>query len=231
MKHVPALGCMPVSIAPCDKLNQETMSNSHLLDDFSYTFHSMNKDQSRRFKCKCFRSEEACTATIKILVDGSIVSSGQHTDGCSRRNGKTVVRREANFDGGDVTHSMHQWVEERCLSVQHSHKTATAIWQDCVAHFSKICGDNFSGLSRDQVTKLVHNTRNRVYGTNAIAKVELHYTGSKSHAFLQQSTIFSDKKGSQRMMAFSSKELLSLLEYPKVNICVVLFTHLFQQKF
>jgi len=85
------------------------------------------------------------------LVDGSIISSGQHTDGCSRKNGKTVVLREANFAGGDVTHSMHQWVEERCLSVQHSHEIAKTIWQDCVAHFSKTCGDNFSGLSRDQV--------------------------------------------------------------------------------
>ena len=33
------------------------------------------------------------------------------------------------------------------------------------------------------------------------------------------------------MMAFSSKELLSLLEYPEVKSYVVLFTHLFQQKF
>ncbi len=47
------------------------------VDGFSYTFHKMNKDQSRRFKCKCFHSEEACTATIKILVDRSIISSGQ----------------------------------------------------------------------------------------------------------------------------------------------------------
>jgi hypothetical protein len=212
-------------------LNQESKSNSHLLDGFSYTFHKMNKDQSRRFKCKCFCSEEECTATIKILVDGSIISSGQHTDGCSRKNGKTVVLREANFAGGDVTHSMHQWVEERCLSVQHSHEIAKTIWQDCVAHFSKTCGDNFSGLSRDQVTNLVHNNRNRAYGTNAIPKVELQYTGSKWHVFLQQSKLFSDKKGCQRMMAFSSKELLSLLEYPKVNECVVQFTHLLQPKF
>jgi len=69
--------CLRVSIAPCDMLNQESKSNSHLLDGFSYTFHKMNKDQSRGFKCKCFHSEEACTATIKILVDRSIVSSGQ----------------------------------------------------------------------------------------------------------------------------------------------------------
>lgn len=215
-----------VSNAHCDTLKQEKKSNSHLLGGFAYTFHKQNKDESRRFKCKCFRSEEACTASIKILADGSIESSGQHTDGCSRKNGKTVVLREANFAGGDVTDLMHQWVEDRCVSVQHSHETAKAIWQDCVTHFTETCGDNFSGLSRDQVTKLVQNARNRAYGTNAIAKVEMQYSGSKSHAFLQQSTIFSDKKGSQRMMAFSSKELLSLLEYPKVNECVVNFSHL-----
>jgi hypothetical protein len=57
---------------------------------------------------------------------------------------------------------IQQWVEEHCLSVGHSHKTAKVIWQECVNHISESFGNNFSGLSREQVSKLVHNTRNRL---------------------------------------------------------------------
>jgi hypothetical protein len=213
-----------MSAVPCDTLQQKKKSNSRVLDGLSYTWHKTNKDGSMRYKCKCNRSEENCTASIKVLVDGSVELSGQHTDGCYRKNGKTIVHQEDSLAGGDVTDYMQQWVEERCLSVDHSHKTAKVIWQECVDHISESFGNNFSGLSREQVSKLVHNTRNRSFGTDVISKVERQYGGSKSHAFLQHSAMFSDVKVSQRMMAFSSKELLSLLVYPKVNECVMNFS-------
>jgi hypothetical protein len=47
----------------------------------------------------------------------------------------------------DVEDLMHQWVEERSVSSDHSHQTPKIIWQDCVAHFPEHFGKTFVGLS------------------------------------------------------------------------------------
>ncbi len=73
------------------------------------------------------------------------------------------------------------------------------------------------GLSRYQVTKLVYNAHQAAYGFDAIAKVEQLYSSCKGKAFLQYSAIFSDFKGAQRIIVFSTKELMSFLVYPKVS--------------
>ena len=112
---------------------------------------------------------------------------------------------------------MHQWVEKRSVSSDHSHQAPKSIWQDCVAHFREHYGESFVGLSRYQVSKLVYNARQAAFGYDTIAKVEQLYSSCKGKAFLQYSAIFSDNKGPQRIMVFSTKELMSLLEYPKVS--------------
>ena len=73
------------------------------------------------------------------------------------------------------------------------------------------------GLSRYQVSKLVYNACQAAFGFDAIAKVEQLYSSCKGKEFLHYSTIFSDFKGAQRIMLFSTKELMSLLVYLKVS--------------
>ncbi len=73
------------------------------------------------------------------------------------------------------------------------------------------------GLSCYQVSKLVYNARQAAFGCDAMAKVEQLYSGCKGKAFLQFSAIFSYFKGAQRIMVFSTKELMSSLVYPKVS--------------
>ena len=128
----------------------------------------------------------------------------------SRVNGATILN-------DDVQDLMHQWVEKRAVSSDHSHQAPKSIWQDCVAHFCEHYGESFFGLSCYQVSKLVYNARQAAFGCNAMAKVEQLYSSCKGKAFLQYSAVFSDFKGAQRIMVFSTKELMSLLVYPKLS--------------
>ena len=150
------------------------------------------------------------------MPDGAVIPRGEHAPGCMRRNGIDLSRVKTILNDG-VQDLMHQWVEKRSVSSDHSHQAPKSIWQDCVAHFREHYGESFVGLSRYQVSKLVYNARQAAFGYDTIAKVEQLYSGCKGKAFLQYSAIFSDNKGPQRIMVFSTKELMSLLEYPKVS--------------
>ena len=159
-----------------------------------------------------------CNATIKVMPDGAVIPRGEHAPGCMRRNGIDLSRvKGATIINDDVRDLMYQWVEKRSVSADHSHQAPKGIWQDCVAHFCEHYGKSFVGLSRYQVNKLVYNARQAAFGSDAIAKVEQLYSSCKGKAFLQYSAIFSDFKGAQRIMVFSTKELMSLLVYPKVS--------------
>jgi hypothetical protein len=189
-----------------------------LYNGFTFTLHKANDDGSKQMRCSCHRAEKECTAIIKIMPDGAVISRGNHAPGCMRRNGIDLSRaKEATILNDDVKDITHQWVEERSVSSDHSHQTPKIIWLDCVAHFRESFGESFVGLSRYQVSKLVYNARQAAFGFDAVSKVEGLYSGSKGKAFLRYSAIFSDNKGPQRMMVFTTKELLSLLEYPKVR--------------
>ncbi len=74
----------------------------------------------------------------------------------------------------------------------------------------------FASMSHDRVSNLVHNAHNRAHGGNFITKVEAQFSGSTNTAFLHDHQMFCDVKGPLRMFCYSTKELLSLLEYPKV---------------
>ncbi len=163
-------------------------------DGFGYTFHHVNKDGSIYRKCKCHCSDKLCNAAVKCLVDGSVIASGEHGPGCFHRNGRNVV---APASGGDASDMMHQWVEERCLSQKHSYDSAKTVWNDCIAHFTDMFGDNFAGMSWDQVADLVHDTPNRAHGGNFISKVEAQFSGNTNTAFLRDHRMFCDVNGSQ----------------------------------
>ena len=64
---------------------------------------------------------------------------------------------------------------------------------------------------------LIKNTRTKQIGGDAIGKVEADHCGSKQHTFCRHSSVFSDKKGSQRMMAFSVPKLITHLSHAMVR--------------
>jgi len=72
-------------------------------------------------------------------------------------------------------------------------------------------------MNRQQVEKLVDNTRRRDLGGDAIGRVEKQYGGNIDSAFLRHSSTFVDEKCMQRMMCFSLPALLSLLVYTQVS--------------
>ena len=189
-----------------------------LHDGFQFTLHRANEDGSKRMRCSCHRAEKKCNAVIKVMPDGAVIPRGEHAPGCMRRNGIDLSWvKGATILNDDVQDLMHQWVEKHSVSSDHSHQAPKSIWQDCVAHFCEHYGESFVGLSRYQVSKLVYNARQAAFGYDTIAKVEQLYSSCKGKAFLQYSAIFSDNKGPQCIMVFSTKELMSLLEYPKVS--------------
>ena len=151
------------------------------------------------------------------MPDGAVISCGKHAPGCMRRNGIDLSRAEGATLNDNVEDLMHQWAEKHSVSSDHSHQTPKIIWQDCVSHFCERFGESYVGLSRYQVSKLVYNACQAAFGFDAVAQVEGLYSGNKGKAFLRYSAIFSDDKGPQRMMVFTTKELLSLLEYPNVS--------------
>jgi hypothetical protein len=83
----------------------------------------------------------------------------------------------------DCRDAMHQFVEERCTSDEYKSVHPEVIWQDTCSHFQLFAGKNYIGLTKNQVKKLVYNTRNRTFGDNVISKVEAHWSGSNKTAF------------------------------------------------
>jgi hypothetical protein len=91
------------------------------------------------------------------------------------------------------------------------------IWEKVNLEFIKEYGENYQGLWRDQVTKLVYNERRAETGVNAICEIEIEYSGRSQMAFLRQSTMYHDKDKVQRMMCVAVPQLLKLLLYAKVS--------------
>jgi hypothetical protein len=118
--------------------------------------------------------------------------------------------------GNDCTDQMHQWVKEQAIHPDHLHDTPVIVWHDCVAHFMKEVGPNFSGLDKSQLCNLVHHSREQVFGGNAISKIESQYSGTSKSTFLRYSSTFSHEKKMQHVMCFALPQLLKLLLYPLV---------------
>jgi hypothetical protein len=167
---------------------------------------------------------------LKEFDGGTMAFTGKHAPGCLRRNGKQVPLPSTSSNCSD---QMHQWVEQRATHPDHLHDPADLIWRDCVAHFTEVIGPNFNGLDKSQIRNLVYHSREKTFGSNAIAKVESQYSGPSATAFLRCNTTFTDEKKMQRMMCFALPALLNLLMYPMVRIkaqlnglnCGKSFTH------
>lgn len=193
-------------------------------NNFWYTWHKALAKGFERFKCTFHRNTDCkgCNAVIKVKQndDGTetIIAEGNHADGCIRRNGRTV-RTVAVEESSpvDYTSEMKQFVEERATSDDHRNDLPNKIWSDTVAHFRENYGQNFTGMTKSQVTSLVYNCRKSVFGGDVVSKVEQMYSGDQNKAFLWHHSSFVDKNGMQRMMCFSLPQLLALLMYPAVS--------------
>eukprot|EP00804_Cyclotella_cryptica_P015763 CCRYP_013404-RA/>CCRYP_013404-RA protein AED:0.02 eAED:0.02 QI:514/1/1/1/0/0/4/3/393 len=181
--------------------------NKKWYNGFAFTLHKRLKNGSR-LRCSSFRSEPECTAVLKEFDDGTTALTGKHAPGCLRRNGKQVPLPSTSSNCSD---QMHQWVEQRATHPDHLHDPADLIWRDCVAHFTEVVGPNFNGLDKSQIRNLVYHSREKTFGSNAIAKVESQYSGPSATAFLRCNTTFTGEKKMQRMMYFALPALLNLL--------------------
>jgi hypothetical protein len=231
---------MPPSLPSKRKPNQLMLTNASTnstsssplapcnYNNFWYTWHKALAKGFERFKCTfhCNIDCKGCNAVIKVKQNGdgteTIIAEGNHegnhADGCIRHNGHTV-RTVAVEESSpvDYTSEMKQFVEEHATSDDHRNDLPNKIWSDTVAHFRENYGQNFTGMTKSQVTSLVYNCRKSVFGSDVISKVEQMYSGDQNKAFLWHHSSFVDKNGMQHMMCFSLPQLLALLMYPAVS--------------
>jgi hypothetical protein len=130
------------------------------------------------------------------------------------RNGRQVAVSDSFTD---LRVQMKQFVEARATHEEHHGDTPEQIWAATVKHFREIAGQNFTGMTKAEVKKLVYNSRKRVNGGDAISKIEQMYGGDENKAFLCYQSSFVDKKGMQKMTCFALRQLLSLLMHPLVS--------------
>ncbi len=191
---------------------------------FSYTFQKFLSKGWMHFCCTYHHNTDCnkCTAKIKVQVNDNgserILAEGEHATGCEARNGHKAVVHEGCQD---VTTAMKQFVEERMNHDDYRRDPPEKIWNDTVAHFCELVGNNFSGLSKGQVKVQVYNARECLNGGDAIAKVEQMYAGDKNKAFLRHNLSFVDEKQMQRIMCFGLPRLMNLLLYPLVSVLIV----------
>jgi hypothetical protein len=76
----------------------------------SFTKHKMLRNGTQ-CRCSSWRSEQDCTAILKVFDNGEIKCFGKHSPGCCHHNGMklTVKIPETSHD---CTDQMYQWVKE-----------------------------------------------------------------------------------------------------------------------
>jgi hypothetical protein len=163
-----------VKSAAVDDPDSKPKTNKVWFEGHQFTFHKPLKNGTRH-RCMCQQSEEDCNAVLKVINNGNMILTGSHATGCARRNGQHVVAQAPSdaMNGNYITHSMHQWIEERATDPDHLHDPPSVICCDCIAHFTEHVGNNFYGLDKNQMHKLVYHSRDHIFGSNAIATVIL----------------------------------------------------------
>ena len=127
-----------------------------------------------RFHCTyhCNTDCNKCTAKTKVLVNDNgserILAEGEHAAGCEAGNGRKAVVHEGCQD---VTTAMKQFVEEHVNHDDYRRDPPKKIWNDTVAHFCELVGNNFSGLSKGQVKAQVYNAWEHLNGGMQLPKL------------------------------------------------------------
>jgi hypothetical protein len=179
---------------------------------FSYTFQRFLSKGWMRIHCTYHRNTDCkeCTAKIKVQVndDGSerILAEGEHAAGCKARNGRKAVVHESCQD---VIAAMKQFVEDHMNHDDYHRDPPKKIWNDTVAHFHYLVGNNSTGLSKGQVKAQVCNSWECLNGGDAIAKVEQMYARDKNKDFFHHNLSFVDEKQMQRIMCFGFPQLMN----------------------
>ena len=175
-------------------------------------------------KCSFHRNSacKSCNAFIKVLQndDGTeaIISGGEHVPACITKNSGPAQHHD---QAKDCTEAMKTFVEKCATSNDHHTDLPNKIWNDTVAHFCELVGNNFTGSTKGQVKAQVYNAQECINGGDAIAKVEQMYAGDKNKAFLCHNLSFVDEKQMHRIMCFGLPQLMNLLLYPLVSVLIV----------
>ena len=170
------------------------------------------------YYCKHARTHKGCTRQVHVNFLGQTITKGEHQPACFFKNGLTLpagVHKLYGDIGKDYTAEMHARVLKIAVETKDS---ANDIWCQVRTEFIQKGGENFQGMRRQQVEKLVWAHRREVTGVDQVQKVEVEYGGTKRQAFLRHSATFADEKVMQCMMCFALPELLKYLLYPSVSM-------------
>lgn len=193
---------------------EEDAPKSLTYKDHDLTFRGIGVKGVSRYYCKYGRSCDGCDFAAKIQPSGAVLVSGSHTTQCAFKNG-IADRPGTKFTMKDCKEIMKQ--ETIKMARDPKHYTPEEVWSTVSTKAKAEFGDVYIGLKKRQVTDLVHNTRKKEHGGNAIRAVEERYGGTKNDAFLRHSCSFADKKKMQRMMCFAVPGLLSFLNEAGVS--------------
>jgi len=166
------------------------------------------------FNCKHWRTFK-CPRQVRLNALGQVVATGEHLPACFFKNGlQPPSSDEIAAMGHDYAHEMRAEVTKLA---EETRIKADDIWQQVNHNFIKKGGQNYQGMRKHQVKKLVWHLRREQHGTDQVQKVEMEYGGTKREAFLRHSSVFADVQCMQRMMCFAFPELLKYLLYASVS--------------
>jgi hypothetical protein len=163
---------------------------------------------------------------MKVNMVGRIEYVGEHLEQCYHRAGiepPEHFESEKPLIGQDMTKKMSASV---ATLAQEMRKRPNKIWEKVNKEFIEEGGNNYQGLRKDQVTKMVYNERAEEAGIDAIRKVELNYSRPSRMAFLRHYSMFTHKEKIQRMLCFAVPELLILLSCMGVSTFVLFWLYL-----
>jgi hypothetical protein len=159
------------------------------------------------YRCPYYR--RGCKAALTLDTHGNIVErSTQHLDpDCYVRN--AAAAPNSNQEPiPDITDEMKEYVD--CQALLFLTKIAETIAKECLEKMKKLHGERFTGLSKQQMTARVYDTRRRSGGGVEKKRIETQHMNSGKSSFCRGQHNFIDPKTGERLevMLFGKKPLL-----------------------
>ena len=174
------------------------MTTTHIIEEgIEYTKRNGGK-HNITFLCKSACSL-GCTCQIRVNKFGQKIKYGKHKTACFYKQGVEVPsdiasKLDIETVGQNIKHDMHVQVTK--LS-ENNHVTRDNIWNQVNAEFIAKAGNNYQGMTREEVRKLVHNSHQAKIDGDKIQRVESEFCGTTKKAFLRHSSLFDDDNGIQ----------------------------------
>ena len=152
-----------------------------------------NKTKNRvQFRCRGYRTT-GCTCQMKMNCVGNVERTGDYLPECYHKTGVSLpkgIRMAYSEIGLDYKGEMHTRVAKLA---QETRDVPNKIWENINLEFIKEYGENYQGLRKDQVTKLVYNERRAEVGVDDIGKLKLNTAGGHKWHFSVRALCFMTK--------------------------------------